>query len=206
MKKNFVVTGLIFSVLVLVLFVCGCTQQGNEQYQNNTGANTTFVAIKNPERMFHRTLSVVKPTEWREVEYGGALIYLPEGSEIVDPLSEKITFAVGFLPKNDDVPLSTMMDDDIRETRKIMPDIQEVTEKTPAKIGPLDGLTAKYTATIQQQIFEINQIDAIYATVKYKNDIIYKVGHACRKNDCRYSDVFSEMVKSFEPREPEETV
>ncbi|MBM3200346.1 hypothetical protein FJZ53_05390 [Candidatus Woesearchaeota archaeon] len=67
----------------------------------------------------------------------------------------------------------------------------------PARLGPIEGLRVRYTATIMSNEIEITQIDAI------KEGIIYKMGYRCKKGSCKYSDVFEEMAKSVEPKTPE---
>lgn len=178
--------------IILMIFISGlilgCAQQTEKK-----PSMTDFKFIKNPERKIYNTLSIVMPQEWTEVEFGNALIYLPPGSEVMDYTTEKVTAAVSKLP-DDTVSLENMIDAAVEETRKIMPDLTMIGQE-PAKLGQLEGIKFRFTASVQNQPLIFEQVTALSGGYRYS------VGLSCKKDQCQHTDIYQEMVQSFEPIE-----
>ncbi|MFH1403454.1 MAG: hypothetical protein ABIH11_04215 [Candidatus Altiarchaeota archaeon] len=155
------------------------------------------VTVRGPERKFHRTLSIVMPAGWREVEYQNMLIYLPPGSEVADPLSEKVTVAVGVLPENNTVPLKDILEDGIIDSRKIVPDLELISEEETSVSG-IYAIRMVFSGTIQGKRFENTQISLM------RGKILYHLIHNCVKDYCRHGGSYREMVESLEPHDFQE--
>ncbi len=149
----------------------------------------------------HKSFNLLRPNDWTEIQYGNAYIYLPPGADATDVKTEKITVAVSTLNK-DENDLTKIMDEDVKQTRQLMPDLQESQTKTATKIGPLDSLRVRYAATAQKQPIEIHQIDAIFPTSSDQFNIIFKIGHVCPMDKCAFNAIFDKMLSSFEPIDP----
>jgi hypothetical protein len=191
----------ILSALITIVFFSGCTNQPQYTPVNSTLDNSpqndssvqTFTAIKNPEKMFHNTLNIVKPREWAEMPYGTTLIYLPPGSEAMDPTAEKISASVRFLPENNTLDLREIMAVDIENGRKIMTNLS-VSELVPASLGKMGGYMVRGNFSVQSQSLEFTQIKMFYPP----SNRVYVVEIVCKLGECKYKDIFGEMAASFD--------
>jgi len=152
-----------------------------------------FSAIKNPQKMEHRNLSVYKPGEWQEVKSGMMLYYLPPGAVATDTAAEKIAVAVYSLPAKSTTTLAKLMKADFAENKKTMPGLKFVFGTEDVKLGMLPAREEKYETKINDKNIDITQIDA------RSSGLLYKIQHYCVKENCQADDIFSEMTRSFEP-------
>jgi hypothetical protein len=155
------------------------------------------------EKKTHKTFNINVPADWREIEFDSTFIYLPPGAEATDLTAEKLTVTVSALPKTNKATIETLMDDDVRETKKVMPNIQEIKIKEPTLLGGLSGMTTRYSATLQKTLMEIDQIDAILRTQTFKYDLVYKFGHTCKLDRCQHTGTVKAIANSFEPIDPQ---
>jgi hypothetical protein len=151
-----------------------------------------FIAIKNPQKMTHRTFSVYKPSDWQEVKQGMVLYYLPPGSVATDTVAEKIVITAYSMPKNNTTTLAEFMKEDLAANQKDLPGLKFVTSTEPVKVGSLSGREEEYENKIIGKNILITQIDA------RAGDILYKLQHYCAENYCKADGIFSEMAGSFE--------
>jgi hypothetical protein len=186
-------------ILISLLLFVGCKQKqvtnNNLQPQINTINEKQvedFKAIKNPERKEHKTFSITMPGDWKEIEYGLQIIYLPKDSEAVDPLAEKISVVVRFIPENNTVGLKEMLDAGISDTKKLMPDFKVTSTTENFAFGKIDdGIKLEMTSTIQGKTMTYTQISGIAF------NRMYAIAHSCIKDECKYTDIYYEMVDSF---------
>ncbi|MDD4352425.1 MAG: hypothetical protein PHU71_05655 [Candidatus Gracilibacteria bacterium] len=175
-------------ILTLVLLVLSaCTQNQSDGIAPAVTQNTPST-----ERKEHHTFSIDMPADWREVEYGTQMIYLPEGSEAVDPLSEKVAVIVSFLPENNTLSLAEIMDAGIQDTKKLMPDLEINSTENNYAFGKIDdGIKLEMTSTIQNQTVSYTQINGMAF------NRVYALVHSCIKGKCKYTDTYYDMVTSF---------
>jgi hypothetical protein len=152
----------------------------------------SFVAIKNPQKMVHRTLSIYKPADWQEVKQGMILFYLPPGVIATNTVAEKIVLTVYSIPKTNTSSLATLMKEDFVSNQKGMAGLKFSTSSEPVKLGPLSGREEKYINQIIGKRIFIDQIDA------RSGDFLYKIQHYCAEGACQADAIFAEMVASFE--------
>jgi len=143
------------------------------------------------ERKFHRTFSILMPTEWREIEYSNMIFYLPPGSEAVDPISEKVQVIAAGLPKENRLPLKNILEDGIDDSKKLIPDLI-MTKEEEITLGNNYAVRMVFTGTIQGKKFENIQISTI------NKDIMLHIVYNCFEDNCKYSDIYNKMVDSFE--------
>jgi hypothetical protein len=193
--KNFILV----AVLIISVLIIGCQPKSPP-----TGANTNellnsqaFVAIQNPERVTHNTFSMVKPKEWKEVQYASSvLVYLPPESDIKDQFAEKYSMAVGFLPENNTDSLKELTDKDMIKMKELMPAL-EIGNYEDARVGQLDGLRIKFLIRVQNRTIESTQLRTMQGRV------LYAFSQQCLEGECKYTDTFYEMAESFEWKNPQ---
>jgi PBP1b-binding outer membrane lipoprotein LpoB len=188
-------------LLILVFLAAGCSQRKpmqNNQNQdiqvNNAEPNNpeVYASIKDPIRKIHNTLSIVMPSDWKEIAVGTMITYLPKDSEAADPLSEKVVVVVSFKNEQDvRMPLKEMAEKGINDMKSMLPDITLTSQDETAKLAGLDAIKFIFTASIQGKMLEYTQINA------KKNNIVYGIMHSCIKGECKYTDIYNDMVSSF---------
>jgi hypothetical protein len=186
MKKNIFLAILIF--LAAALGGCGIFNQAAVP-QNKY----VFSAIKNPQKVEHRNLSIYKPSDWQESKKDLTLYFLPPGALADDPEDEKITVTVYSLPAKNKATLANLMKVDLVENQKKMPGLKFVYGTEGVKLGPLAAREEKYEVLKDGQGVDITQLEA------RSNNLLYKIQHYCLKNFCQADEIFIEMVGSFEP-------
>ncbi|MDD4901554.1 MAG: hypothetical protein PHE24_00225 [Patescibacteria group bacterium] len=189
MKNKIFLTVIFF----LALSLSGCAFINFLPQQNTADKNGhDFGAIKNPQKMTHKTLSVYIPGDWQEQKQGMFLFYLPPGSIATNTVAEKVVISVYSLPKNSTTTLAEFMKEDFANNQKGIPGLQFVTSTEPVKVGPLLGREEKYVNQIIGKRISITQINAV------SGDILYKLQHYCVENSCQYDAIFAEMAARFE--------
>jgi hypothetical protein len=157
-----------------------------------------FFAIADPVMMEYNSFKIVKPREWKEVvNPNNIIIYLPKGSSIDDPLSEKFGIMVAFLPENNTLSLKDLTRMDIEESIKASGNIEFSGKYDDARLGEIDGLRIVFITRIKNKDVEATQVRAIHG------NIFYAFTHQCLKGECKHSKVFEEMIQSFEWKNPE---
>jgi hypothetical protein len=185
----------IFLILIffLALSLSGCAFINFLPHQNSgVKSGGDLGAIKNPQKMTHKTLSVYIPGDWQEVKQGMVLYYLPPGSTASSSVAEKVVITVYSMPKNSTSTLAEFMKEDFAANQKGIPGLQFVTSTEPVKVGPLLGREEKYVNQIIGKRISIAQINA------RTGGILYQLQHYCIENTCQYDAIFAEMAASLQ--------
>jgi len=184
------------SIIILVFLLVACQKKAELQGQADDFKH--YVAITNPERTQHNTFSIVKPKEWKEVQYANNIIaYLPPESEINDSSAEKYSMMVGFLPENNTDSLRELTDKDIAKMKETMPTLDVLGDYEDSRFGQLDGIRIRFSIRFQNKTIESTQLRTI------QGNRIYAFSQQCLEGECKYTDVFNEMAGSFEWKNPE---
>jgi len=189
MKKKILSAIFIASTLVL----SGCSLQFITSTKKPASSGIVFSAIKNPQKMTHRTLSIYKPGDWQELKQGMILYYLPPDKTATDTLAEKIIVAVYSVPDKSTTTLAGFMKNDFTDSQGSFAGLKFVSADEAIKLGPLAAREEKYQAQISSSTISLTQIDA------RNGDLLYKLQHYCVQNKCQADAIFSEMAASFEP-------
>lgn len=186
----------IILVLVLLVFVIGCDKQIDNSVTPPHQETAQKMMPDNQlpegfERKVHRTFSILMPNEWKEVEYGNMIFYLPPGSEAVDPISEKVQVIAVGLPKDDKLPLKEILEAGLDDSKKLVPDLIMIKEEE-VKIGSSYAVKMVFTGTILGKKFENTQISTI------NGGIMLHIIHNCFEENCRHLETYNKMVESLE--------
>lgn len=193
---------LIIIIFLALAFMTGC--QKNAPVVNNTEnlvrdvarQEMVFTYITNPERVEHRTFSIVMPADWKEVEYNGVLVYMPQDGELADPLSEKISMVVGFLAENETRTLKQITESEINKSMTVFPSLQIMSWDDNSRIGQLDATKLLLSMRIQDKTLITTQLRVLHGSTVYAFSI------QCEQDKCKYLDIFNEMASSFEWKNP----
>ena len=189
MKNNLFIAG----VIMLALALTGCSHPVKQASVNNSAE---LAALKNPQTITHRTLSLQIPGDWKEVKQDMLLYYLPVGSVATDTVSEKVVAAVYSVPAKSTSSLAQLMNDDFNVNQRAKGGWTFVTSTEPVKLGPLTAREEVYEYQIIGKKILIDQVDA-------KNgEYLYKFQHLCVSNVCQYSAIYKAILASFKPITP----
>jgi hypothetical protein len=197
---------LIMMLTTLLVVLCACTNSGPQVPQNansnndeNTlsesgpGVQTEFQYITNPKKSSHNTYNIYMPGEWSETSINGAIVYLPEESELLDVYSEKIAIAVTLLAEDDHRGIDSLIADNEAQMKGMVKELN-FNSRENFRLGPLDGKIVKGNYSITGQMIEFTKVSALQDNRFYRFEI------TCKQNPCKYLDIFYEMANSFEPK------
>jgi hypothetical protein len=188
MKNKFFLTAIFLAILL-----AGCGRIGSvPQPTAVIKDGHAFLAIKDPQKMTHRTLAVYLPADWQEVKSQMNLYYLPPGISATNTAAEKIIVAVYSIPPEDHGKLADFMGNDFSKGMYGINNLKDVAGGQDTKLGKLEAREEKYEGNASGTPVQVTQIDA------RSNNLLYKFGHYCPKDSCRYGDIFAEMAASFE--------
>ncbi|MFH0870152.1 MAG: hypothetical protein V1866_03790 [archaeon] len=195
MKPNAITLTCCLTAILIVFLLVACQPKAEQQSQADDLKG--FTAIANPERVTHNTFSMVKPREWKEVQYtNNILIYLPPESGINDSSAEKYSMIVGFLPENNTLSLKELTDMDMAKSKETLPALEIIGDYEPVGVGQLDGLKLRFRIKVQDKTIESTQLRTM------QGNRIYAFSQQCLEGGCKYTDIFNEMIGSFEWRNP----
>jgi hypothetical protein len=180
-------------VISFTLALSGCSLHFITSTKKPAASGQVFSAIKNPQKMTHRTLSIYKPGDWQEVKQGMILYYLPPGKTATDTLAEKIIIAVYSVPDKSTTTLAGFMKNDFTDSQGSFAGLKFISADETIKLGSLAAREEKYQAQIASSTISLAQIDA------RTGDLLYKLQHYCVQNKCQADGIFSEMAASFAP-------
>jgi hypothetical protein len=169
--------------LTLLCVSCSCIQNQKD-----------YASIPGSAIRTHNTLRIAMPSDWKEIAGGTMLTYLPPESDAADPTSEKVVVVVSFKTEEEaSVPLRQLMDKGMSDARAVLPDLELTAVDENADLAGLDAIRFNYTASMQGRTVEYTQISA------RKGNVVYGIMHSCVKGACRHTDVYDDMISSFEP-------
>ena len=201
MKNKLIKVFSMLLIIIIALLLISCQKKKAELPKPaalSAEEAQDFIAIKNPERVTHNTFSIVKPNGWREVQYASnILVYLPPESDINNSFAEKYSMAVGFLPENNTNSLRELTDKDIAKMKETMPALDVLGDYENARLGQLDGLRIRFSIRVQNKTIESTQLRTM------QGNRFYAFSQQCLESECKYTDIFNEMAKSFEWKNPE---
>ena len=173
--------------------------QSPASFENQNGNQNvraqTFVYITNPQRVEHKTFSIVKPKDWKETEYNSALIYLPPNGNLNDAFSEKFSMMGGFIPENETRSFKEITLSEIENSKSAMPNLQVIEFNETARLGRIDAIKVVLNTKIQNRTLVITQLRAL------QGNKAYAFSMQCEER-CADSNIFYEMAQSFEWKNP----
>jgi len=191
------VNKILLVLLIISMLLAGCSSEKAPLDERKASELFKFVAIDDPVKISYKTFSMIKPRDWKEVvRENNVIIYLPPKSDEKDPFSEKFGIIVSFLPENNTASLREITENDVEESIKASPGVEFSGKYYDARLGQLDGLKIEFVNRVEDRELESTQIRALHGNV------FYAFTQQCLKGKCKYTDVFEEMIASFEWKNP----
>lgn len=181
----------ILIILIVSLIILGC--QDKEEFKQPDIKQDVNLNYQGYTLKDHRMFSVMMPIAWTETEYQNIFFYLPNSSEIANPLSEKVQIISVMLPADNKRTLKQILNDGMNESRVIVPDLAKISEESIVIDGK-EGIKMTFNGTLMGKTFENTQVSVIY------NNVLTHIIHNCFIDNCNNKEIYDAMVDSLELR------
>jgi hypothetical protein len=172
-----------FFIIMLIVLLAGFTLTFTLACSKNTPRDS--------QQQNHNTYSITMPGDWKEIQNGTRVEYLPEQDDAKNPFAEKVIIMVVFLPQNYTIGIKETLEAGLKANQDQL-GIIVVSEEENVNLGHLNGaVRLRMVAPLNGEEMEYTQISAI----AYNR--IYTITHHCKKDQCMYTDIFNEMTDSF---------
>ncbi|PIN77893.1 hypothetical protein COV15_01205 [Candidatus Woesearchaeota archaeon CG10_big_fil_rev_8_21_14_0_10_34_12] len=198
MKKSIII-GLVVLAIVLVFGVFYFINQNKDLNQiDTTNPEEVNDYIGESTTIIRKDFKAIIKDDWPESEIPpSTYFYLPPNVAQEDVNAEVIFIAVTFLGENNQYTLESLLEQGIKNSKKIMPDF-ELTESIDWKNTYFTGKKIKFIGTSDGVKRSSLQVFGI------KHNNLYAITYSCPIANCNSYGVYNRLLESFEPVEAEQ--